>query len=198
MRKCPVCNKASIDGVTHPRCRGKLHIAGATAFVAYTGVIRQYIRQMKYRHMFDATDEIIDSIWERPDVITQVNILPTCFRTQSIVVPIPLHPSRLKDRGYNQAEKIAQSIAQKLKRPVMSELFVRAKNTPSQVLGAKRDIRLQNIKNAFLVPDSMKIRVTGSYILLIDDVVTTGATVRSAGAVLLKSGAAGVWVMSIA
>ncbi len=118
--------------------------------------------------------------------------------TEGIIIPIPVHPLRLRERGYNQADIIAKCIARIIRRPIYPGALMRTKNTQPQVVGAKREIRLKNMSDAFTVPNTMRPSIAGVYVLLIDDVVTTGATIRSAGKELLRAGARGVWVISIA
>ncbi|MCX2727712.1 phosphoribosyltransferase family protein [Thermomicrobium sp. 4228-Ro] len=110
----------------------------------------------------------------------------------SCVVPVPLHRTRLQERGFNQSALIARAIARTLALPMREEL-VRVKSTLSQV-GLTQADRIRNVSNAF--------RWIGSplqgTVLLVDDVVTTGATISAAAEALESAGAQSVVVLALA
>jgi len=115
-----------------------------------------------------------------------------------MVVPIPLHPSRLRDRRFNQAAELARHLAKHrtgLEYDPMS--LVRKRRTKAQV-GLSAGERARNVSGAFQVPQSHRIKIDGRSILLVDDVYTTGATVKAATRALLRSGAARVDVLVFA
>ncbi len=102
-----------------------------------------------------------------------------------IIVPIPLHARRLKERGYNQAESIAQAVQPHIDRPVVPDALLRTRNTLSQVGMQNPEQRYANVQGAFVGNHNL----VGLSILLIDDVCTTGATLE-AGAVALRAAGA--------
>ena len=93
------------------------------------------------------------------------------------VVPIPLHPKKLRQRGYNQSEYLAKAIAEILGIPLNTDNLIRVKNTESQT-GLSDFKRLANVEKAFFCRD--KPLFVGKHILLVDDVLTTGATLYAA------------------
>ena len=101
-------------------------------------------------------------------------------------MPVPLHWRRLLSRGYNQALILARPISRKLKIPIAAGALGRAINNPTQV-GLSRPQRKENLKKVFQVKNPVK--VADKNILLIDDVITTGATVDEVARVLRKAGA---------
>lgn len=100
-----------------------------------------------------------------------------------IIIPVPLHPKRLKERGYNQALEIARPVAKKLRIPIEIRHCKRILSTPPQS-SVTAKIRRRNIKNAFSVGTLLKYH----HVAIIDDVVTTGSTVTELARVLKKAG----------
>lgn len=114
-----------------------------------------------------------------------------------LVVPVPLHRRRLWSRRYNQSALLAQPLARGSAKRYFPEALERVKSTPRQV-GLSREQRDLNVRRAFAVPDRARPEVLGRRILLIDDVITTGATANACAAVLKKAGAAEVNVLAFA
>jgi ComF family protein len=114
---------------------------------------------------------------------------------EKIVIPIPLHFRKERERGFNQALFLAQIISQKLNLPLEKNILVRKKNTKAQIELKKRE-RIKNLHLAFVC--SLPKKVRGKTILLIDDVTTTGTTLNEAARVLRRSGARQVWGVTIA
>lgn len=98
------------------------------------------------------------------------------------IVPIPLHPTRLRERGFNQCQELARPLARKLRIPIQPGWLQRQLPTPHQV-GLSRAQRRANLDNAFTASPSIK----GKRILLIDDTLTTGTTLRKAAQLLLTA-----------
>jgi ComF family protein len=115
-------------------------------------------------------------------------------RTPDVIVPIPLHRSRLRSRGYNQAELLAGPVGARLEVPVRTNLLRRVVDSPSQA-GAKDEAeRARRVRGIFTADAG----VAGQHILLIDDVATTGSTINSAASTLLDAGAWGVSALVLA
>jgi ComF family protein len=110
------------------------------------------------------------------------------------VVPIPLHPARRRERGYNQSDYLARGLNNILDIPVYHRMLERTRNTPSQTHLTILE-RQENVRDAFRVVGN---EIKGKHILLVDDVITTGATVISASECLLNAGAKTVSLCSIA
>jgi ComF family protein len=111
------------------------------------------------------------------------------------IIPVPLCKSRLRRRGYNQSELLAKQTAAYLNLPVLTDVLLRTKKTVPQKKMTHTQ-RAENLKNAFAVQNADLI--TGKYILLIDDVRTTGATAKECAAVLRQAGAKQVKVLTAA
>jgi ComF family protein len=115
-------------------------------------------------------------------------------RAIDAVVAVPLHRRRERERGFNQADILARAVAQRLHRPVLRRAVERVRPTPPQA-GKARD-RVRNVRGAFAVRDQE--RIDGRSLLLVDDVLTTGATVNECAKVLMKAGARAVLVYTLA
>lgn len=103
-----------------------------------------------------------------------------------IIVPVPLHSSRLRARGYNQSQLLADHLGNMFGIPVVCEVLVRVRPTPSQTKLSQVE-RLKNVAGAFQIHHSELLK--GKRILLVDDVITTGATMNECAKTLLKGGA---------
>lgn len=114
---------------------------------------------------------------------------------QFMLIPVPLHPVRLKEREFNQSVIIASVINSKLGIPVFTDVLFRQHYTKPQVGLAYKE-RKENIAGAFTVPNKAVIK--GKEIILVDDVFTTGSTVNECAKVLKKNGAAKVFVVTVA
>jgi len=119
------------------------------------------------------------------------------LESTELIVPVPLHWSRLATRRFNQAALLAQAIGRKAGLPVLPQALTRRRATKSQGhLG--RLARFRNVKGAIAVSERHATTVTNRRILLIDDVITTGATVESAAKALISAGARNVDVLALA
>lgn len=114
-----------------------------------------------------------------------------------MVAPVPLHWTRLLSRRYNQAALISNRLGKQGKIPSVPDLVVRKKRTPSQGGQSKRG-RQRNVKGAFRVPKRYRPAIRDKRVLLVDDVMTTGATVSEVSRVLLRAGAGNVDVITFA
>jgi ComF family protein len=115
----------------------------------------------------------------------------------TLVLPVPLSPRRLAERGFNQAWEVARRAAATLKLPADATLLQRPLETAHQAeLG--RSERQRNLRTAFMADPRRRTTLQGARVALVDDVMTTGATAREAGVVLLRAGAAAVdlWVLA--
>jgi ComF family protein len=113
----------------------------------------------------------------------------------NLIVPVPLHQLKKAERGYNQSFYIAKGLSKEVNIPFGSGIIKRKKYTQSQTTMNLKE-RQKNIEEAFKVRNDKKIKEKN--ILLIDDVITTGATISECGKILLDSGAASVYAASVA
>lgn len=147
--------------------------------VFYTGSVATVIKQFKYEGYFGLDKPLADLM---------IEAWPRWKQPVDLVVPIPLHPARQRERGYNQSELLARRLAKHLDRQVGTAAIKRVRPTRPQV-GLTLVERRENVNNAFAAEPEL---VKGKEILLIDDVRTTGATLIAATDVLLAAGAKSV------
>jgi ComF family protein len=110
-----------------------------------------------------------------------------------ILIPVPLHPSRLRERGFNQAQEIARPVARRLQLPLAARAVERQFSTAPQT-GLPARIRRRNLRGAFRVRESF----AGLKVALLDDVITTGSTVEELARVVVRAGALDVQVWAFA
>ena len=120
--------------------------------------------------------------------------MPT-LREATVCIPVPVHYRRLRRRGYNQAQVLCEAFAAIVGLPVRSDALVRKHHKRSQI-GKGREARLQNIAGAFGVGTAFAKPLRGASVLLVDDVLTTGATLEECAATLLNGGAESVSVLT--
>ena len=166
----------------------------AVAYGSYDGGLRDLIHLLKYQQVRPAAGVLGRMLGQA------VAALETSLPDGAIqVVPVPLHPSKQAQRGFNQAELIARVALQQLARPERLQLrtgaLVRQRETGSQI-GLTRHQRRENLRGAFDVLNPKQI--AHREILLVDDVFTTGTTVSECARVLRRAGAARVWVVTVA
>ncbi len=183
---CPVCAKPAVDGITHPYCRGKYRMDGMFAACHYQGVVKQAIHLLKYRQVSDLVAELS---------LLLVTNYPKTIPKLDLLIPVPLHFRREKERGFNQSFLLAKSLGKRLGVPVNNHLLKRIRYTKPQA-DLKREKRLDNIKNVFICKENGILR--GKTIGLVDDVATTFATINECCRVLKQSGVKAVWGIVLA
>lgn len=117
------------------------------------------------------------------------------FSNIDIIIPVPLHPKKLRKRGYNQSQLLAKGYAEALAIELNEKALVRAKDTETQTKKSRYQ-RYENMDGVFQCVNTDLI--CNKNILLIDDVITTGSTLEACAEVLIKSGCSGVWIASAA
>lgn len=156
---------------------GRIHLENATSFFLFRKGSRyqKLIHFIKYEGLkelgFDAGARLGNKLTHSP-----------FYQSVDVIVPVPLHKRKLRKRGYNQSEWIARGLSESMKRPVSVDNLFRKTYTSTQTK-KNRIERWENVKDVFGVRQPEKF--SGKHILLVDDVVTTGATLESCAAQLL-------------
>lgn len=182
MRRCPVCRR-----VDHPFHR-------ALAYGSYDDGLRELIHLLKYNGVRPAAGVLGRMLSE-----TLAGVAPSLEQSLVLLVPVPLYRRKRRERGFNQAELIAQAA---LRARTLSERFQlaaevleRVRDTHSQI-GLTSHQRRENLRGAFAVTRPQQ--VTDREVVLVDDVYTTGTTASECARVLRRAGASRVWVATVA
>jgi ComF family protein len=166
----------------------------AAAYGSYDGALRDLIHLLKFQQVRSAA-----AVLGRMLAETIANLEQAMPVGSIAVIPVPLHSRKRAQRGFNQAQMIARIALQHLSRPRRFDLcegvLLRRRETGSQI-GLTRHQRRENLRGAFAVSNTA--RIVNRDILLIDDVLTTGTTASECARVLLRAGAARVWVATVA
>jgi ComF family protein len=184
MLEPPICSKCgepftAIEGLCGRCLKGEHIFDFARSALLFTRPLREIIHHLKYS--------------DRPSLAKPLgDILKDCLQRESFtgdrIIPVPLHRSRQRRRGFNQAELIAR----RLGRPLLTGLVRRRKNTPSQT-GLSRAERKRNLMSAFEVRGSIK-----GTVIVVDDVYTTGSTMNEIARTLKRAGVERVEVLTVA
>jgi ComF family protein len=190
---CPVCGIAFFDSPAENHICGNCltatpHFTEARAVASFETVIMDTIHKFKYGRNIVIGDGLGSFMagYPFPDFD---------FSEYSMIIPVPLHIKKLRERRFNQSLLLARALGKKHKIPVNFSLLKRHKFTLTQT-GFNKDEREKNIKRAFTITDEEKI--AGKNIILVDDVYTTGATVNECSKILKKGGAKDIAVLTLA
>jgi len=184
---CPHCGQPQPSGMLCPSCAAQVStIAAIRSVFRFEGVARVAVHELKYRNLRAIAPTLASFLAAYPlgDTLEP-----------DVVVPVPLHPSRRRRRGYNQAELLAREFGRARGLPVDSSALVRIVTGRSQVRTASRRERSRNVTDAFACTERS---FSDKRILLVDDVCTTGATIEACGVALRAAGASQVVGLTVA
>ena len=183
---CPRCGRPqAVSRVCHDCAVEPPSVDGIRSVMVFEGALRAAIHQFKYGYVRDLAvplGNLLISYWRETPLAADV------------IVPVPLHARRLRERGYNQAALLAQHLGLALGVPVYSNCLRRSRYTASQTRLSARE-RSHNVEGAFACTGT---GVLGQRVLLVDDVCTTGATLGACGRALEEGGARSVWALTVA
>lgn len=187
---CPWCGRIpTVCGFLCQECKSKTKISQLASVYDYKQeLVEKIVIHLKYASVKDIAALMADEIsglWKK---------IGNKDKT-ALVVPIPLHSHRLRERGFNQAEHIARAFAKTNEFLCASHVLIRTKPTRPQV-ELSREERIKNVEDVFAVRDTAALKA--KTIILIDDVCTTGATVQEAAEALINGGAQRVIVLTFA
>lgn len=181
---CPICALPTLQGEMCGRCLSHPPIFTHTEVVfGYAFPLDKLIQAMKYGEQLALANGFAKKLAQR----IEKNNLP------DFIIPMPLHPARLKERGFNQSLLLAEKVTQELNLKLLPNACQRVRDTPSQS-SLKWKERDKNVRNAF----HCDVDLTGKRIALVDDVMTTGASLNALAKVIKKAGAAEIhtWIVA--
>lgn len=180
---CYKCNRLSPGWEICANCRrdGKLRRLIVSGY--WQNPLKQLVYGLKYHRA--------RPVAERLGKLLSQTVAPWCRDEDLVIVPVPLHRGRLWDRGFNQAELLARVVSQYLDSPLIQPLVRRRWTKPQ--FGLTKLARRDNISGAFAIKPRQLPLIVGKKVLLIDDLVTTGATINECAKVLKQNGAHEVW-----
>jgi ComF family protein len=188
---CFFCGKISWKGKICIECakeNGLDRIVSATEYK--NPLIRDLIKAFKY-HFVQELAEPLSKLLIKSLETLDFKLLTLNF----LIIPVPLHGSRMRYRGFNQAELLAKEVADYFKLPLETDILKRKISTTPQAKIKNTEKRRVNLENVFEVNPEL---VEGKIVILLDDVTTTGATLIEAAKVLKNSGAKEVWGLVVA
>lgn len=191
---CLVCDKPSFNNLTHPICRKKYTIDGCFSAISYNKIVQKLIYSFKYKpYLSDLENTLTELFYE--SIIQNENFQKLIADGGWFMVPIPLSEVKLRKRGYNQSEILAKALSKKFKNQTYN-LLKRIRDTKTQFKLSKND-REKNMKGIFAIVKS-KSSILNQNIFLVDDIVTTGATLKEAAKALKRNGAKKVFGLTLA
>lgn len=179
---CPFCRRLAARGRTCPRCRRTFALTGARAVWLYREPIKSVIRRFKYHGLTAISGELGGHL---------ATIVRDSAIRFSLVTSVPSAPKQWRDRGFNQSELLARAVASDLGRPYRR--LLRRRGQRGQV-GLTRRQRFLNVASQFVA----QTKLSGEAILLVDDVITTGATLNACASALKSAGGGAVWAATVA
>jgi ComF family protein len=186
----PICFKCGRPQPPGKSCRGcigeKSEIDGIRAPFLFEGTIRHAVHELKYRNLRAITSMLAGFLYE----YVRENPIPA-----DVLVPVPVHKKRERERGYNQSALLARELSRLCGIPAVEGSLVRQVFTLPQARSASAIERQRNVADVFTCRDW---RLHGKKVLLIDDVSTSGATLNACTGVIKKTGAVSVWGLVLA
>lgn len=183
---CPMCLRHSIDGKTHLSCITPSGLDGLVAGVVYKGIVKRVLFNLRQKpYMIDLRTTVGKLFFE---MVSQNELFMVTLPQQPIVIAIPLSSKQLQKRGYNQAELLSSYLAKEFKLQEFNQILKRNKHTNPQFKLNKLQ-RFHNIAGVFDLDKKFTKNIEGKTVFLIDDLVTSCATLREAAKVLKRNGA---------
>ncbi len=189
--ECPYCRISNSGFQTCPACRTKTSLAGLIVLANYDQqTVQDSVKTLKYKYVSEVGVRLGQLLAQK------IRGLKPHLSERPIIMPVPLHYKRKNERGFNQSEIIARSMAQELDYSVRCDILVRSVYTTPQA-GLEKTDRLRNLNNAFKIKESGLV-LSQQNVILIDDVATTTSTLNECAKVLKASGAREIWGAVIA
>ncbi len=180
---CPMCCKPSLDGWTHPKCIRAEGMERLITGLSYPGLVQKCLKKVKYKSAW----EIIAFLYGLGNFHTVEN---------GVITSVPMWRQKERSRGFNQAEILAQLIADDCDIANIATLERTRETKP--MFGLKKKARLENVEGAFRITKQHTNKLIYERVIIVDDVWTTGATMRECARMLKQAGAREIWGLTLA
>lgn len=190
---CPVCGEAEFFGRRHKSCVAKNNPDGCVSFWSYEGLVKQLVLKAKYNSLIDIPKELVDYglLTTQNNAHRFSEFIIFLFKEETAISYVPLYAKKERERGFNQSKVAAEQLGRRVKKEVVS-LLKRERETKSQTQLDKEE-RFSNTKGAFSFASGERVE----QVVLIDDVLTSKATVKECTKVLKQNGVKKVWVLTL-
>lgn len=194
---CPSCARRDPEGILDRVCKEK---SGLNRFLGaplpyYNDITKKILHSLKYAYVKDLALPLSKILIEFLDKNNFSEIVKG-KNGKIIIIPVPMHKFRKRERGFNQAEEIAKNISARYNLPLEGNVLIKTRNTEPQAEIKNYEERAVNIAGAFMCQNAEKL--LNKIAVLLDDVYTSGSTMRECAHVLKKSGAREVWGITVA
>lgn len=188
-RSCYYCGRPSLLGLTHPGCRRTRGIDGTLSIYRYDGLFKKILHESKYKGAITILNTLLKSCGAYP--WSEVIAWKRMFDPH--IMSVPLHANRIRQRGFNQSDSISTLFAQ-MAMLKTSSCLTRIHDTPHLAMSSDKKTRRNQVRQAFRVSQTPLPHA----IILVDDVITTGATISECARELKKNGVQIVLTISLA
>jgi ComF family protein len=186
--RCPICWQPQRQAAPCGRCRRERPaFQGARSLYIYESAAREAVRALKYNHLSALAQPMAQLMARYLEGEAAIEV--------DLLVAVPLYGRRRRLRGYNQSELLARELSRLCDLSLAERGLARRRNTPPQARSVDAEARKRNVADAF---SADRRWVEGKRVLLIDDVMTTGATLDACAGALREAGAASVWALTFA
>lgn len=200
---CPLCQQSSLTGERHENCRSLYGLHGLASMWEYEGVVKSLLHTIKYNGMTHAVAETVQNacINMAQDEMRFKVFLSYLFSRDTCITYVPMFKKKERFRGFNQAAVFARELGKIVKKEALP-LLQKIKDTNPQ-MELDKEQRLKNVKDSFAISAAWKLSSQEGAqlpkrVVLVDDVWTTGATMKECCKVLRKAGVQEVWGFTIA
>ena len=193
---CPVCKRRDLGGRLDESCRKTTNLTRFFSAVPYSDeIIRKSIYALKYNFAKDLSSPLSEMLIDFLDKNNFEDIISD-YKKRLALIPVPLYNFRHRQRGFNQSAELARLISKRYEIEVLDNSLIKHRNTEQQVNIKNRSQKALNVSESFTCkyPEAIQNKI----VALVDDVYTTGSTMRECAKILRDNGAAQIWGITVA
>lgn len=189
--------KPSVSSLSHLKCKSRYSLDGVFVTAEYKTVIKKAIYKYKYEPYIYSLSKPLSRLMYESLIQNEIFVKILSESHNVWITCVPLHKKRYMKRGYNQSEKLGESLSKGLNIKFNPKIITRNRDTIPQ-FKLRKEERVKNITGAFELSVKYRGRLSGKTIFIVDDVFTSGATMRECGKLLKKTGAKEVYGLILA